>query len=62
MVKVAVEEFPYNDFPWRLKYTDGKDKRTCFFQSEDHMKKHIEKYKLKKKEINVGYKFSTENK
>ena len=51
------EEFPYNEFPWKLVYKDGKENRKCFFQSEDHMKKHIVRYNLKNKDYTIGYKY-----
>lgn len=51
------EEFPYDQFPWKLVYKDGKDTRKCFFQSEDHRKKYIDRYKFKKKDIKLSYKF-----
>jgi hypothetical protein len=54
------EGFPYDQFPWRLIHKDGKDGkevRKCFFQSEDHMKKHIQRYNLKKKDIKTNYKY-----
>jgi hypothetical protein len=56
MPKIAPEEFPYDQFPWKLIYLDGKEKRTCFFQSEEHMKKHIDRCKLKKKSYNISCK------
>ncbi len=52
------EEFPYETFPWKLVHKDGKEKRTCYFQTEAHMKKHIERYNLKKKEYTASYKFA----
>lgn len=52
------EEFPHSEFPWKLIYLDGKEKRICYFQTEDHMKKHIERYKLKKKDCKIGYKYA----
>lgn len=51
------EDFPHDQFPWKLVYKDGKEKRTCYFQTEDHMKKHIERGKLKKKEYTTAYKY-----
>lgn len=54
------EEFPFDQFPYKLVHKDGKDgkeTRKCYFQSEEHMKKHIERYKLKKKDIKTSYKF-----
>ena len=51
------EEFPFNEFPWKLVHKDGKETRKCYFQSEDHMKKHITRYNLKKKDYTIGYKY-----
>lgn len=50
------EEFPYEQFPWKLIYKDGKETRKCYFQSEVHRKKYIERYKLKKKDIQLSSK------
>jgi hypothetical protein len=54
------EEFPFDQFPWKLVHKDGKEIRKCYFQSEDHMKKHIARYNLKKKDYTTGYKYSEE--
>lgn len=54
------EEFPFDQFPWKLTHKDGKDGkeiRKCFFQTEEHMNKHIERYNFKKKDIKIGYKY-----
>ena len=51
------EEFPFDECPWKLIYKDGKESRKCYFQSEDHRKKHVERYKLKKKDIQLSYKY-----
>jgi hypothetical protein len=51
------EEFPFDQFPWKLVYKDGNDVRKCYFQSEDHRKKHVERYNLKKNEIKLSYKY-----
>ena len=51
------EEFPFNEFPWKLVHKDGKETRKCYFQSEDHMNKHISRYKLNKKDYTIGYKY-----
>jgi len=56
--KEDVEEFPFDTFPYLLKYVDGKDRKKCYFQNEEHMKKHIERYKLKKKDYTTGYKYA----
>ena len=59
VVVVDIEaEFPYDEFPWKLIYKDRTEKRTCYFQCEEHRKKHITRYKLAKKDILfIGYKF-----
>ena len=59
VVVVDIEaEFPYDEFPWKLIYKDRTEKRTCYFQCEEHRKKHITRYNLTKKEILfIGYKF-----
>jgi len=52
------EEFPHDMFPWKLIFKDGTEKRTCYFQCEEHRKKHITRYNLNKKNILfMGYKF-----
>ena len=55
-----VEEFPFDDFPWKLVYKDRGETRKCYFQTEEHRKQHITKYKLKKKDIKLSYKFDNE--
>lgn len=50
------EEFPFDQFPWKLVYKDGNEMRKCYFQSEEHRKKYIDRYKLKKKEIKISCK------
>ena len=52
------EEFPHAMFPWKLIYKEGVEKRTCYFQCEEHRKKHIMRYNLNKKDIIfMGYKY-----
>ena len=40
-----MSDFPYEGFPYRLEYTDGKDERVCWFTCEDHLQKYIARYK-----------------
>ena len=42
------ELHPFSAFPFRLEYQDGKDKRVCHFECEQHRDKHIARYKLRK--------------
>jgi len=42
MIK-EIEEFPFDQFPWKLMHKDGKDNkdtRKCYFQTEEHRTKH----------------------
>jgi len=51
-------EFPYDGFPWKLIYKDRTEKRTCYFQCEEHRNKHVTRYKLTKKDILfIGHKY-----
>lgn len=54
------DEFPFDQFPWKLVHKDGNETRKCYFQSEEHRQKHIDRYKLKKKEIKLSYKYENE--
>ncbi len=56
------EEFPFDQFPWKLVYKDGKETRKCYFQSEDHRKKYLDRYKLKKKDVKLSYKYEEKGK
>lgn len=40
-----MSNFPYEGFPYRLEYTDGKEDRICWFTCEDHLKRHIDRHK-----------------
>ena len=54
------EEFPFDQFPWKLVQKEGKDNkdiRKCYFQTEEHRNKHIERYNLKKKDYTISYKY-----
>ena len=54
------EEFPFDQFPWKLVQKEGKDNkdiRKCYFQTEEHRNKHIARYNLKKKDYTIGYKY-----
>ena len=41
--------FPYELFPWRLEH----DNTVCHFQCEEHLQKHIDRYKLKPRKYKV---------
>ena len=40
-----MSDFPYDGFPYRLEYTDGKDERVCWFTCQEHLQKHIDRHK-----------------
>jgi hypothetical protein len=49
-------KFPYDNFPIRLEHSDNEDKKTCWFECQEHLDKYITRYKLKPKEFTVEYK------
>ena len=54
-------EYPYDMFPWKLIHNERGEKRSCYFQCEEHRKKHIVRYNLNKKDIIfMGYKYENE--
>lgn len=53
MKKQNDDDFPHGGFPYRLEYVDGKDKKTCWFQCEDHLEKHITRYKLDLNKVTI---------
>lgn len=50
---ISTEKFPYDNFPLRLEYKEGKNIKICWFECKEHLDKYIERYKLKKKDIVV---------
>jgi|SaaInlV_120m_DNA_3_1039746.scaffolds.fasta_scaffold37197_2 hypothetical protein len=48
------EMHPFSEFPFRLEYTDGKDHRICHFQCEEHLQKHIKRYRLRKNKYKLN--------
>ena len=49
------EQFPYETFPIKLQVKEGKNTTVCFFQCDEHLQKHLERYKLDKKDIKIDY-------
>lgn len=41
-------------FPFHLQYKEHGSTKNCYFQCENHMNKHIERYKLDKRTITIG--------
>jgi len=50
-------EFPYDSMPWKLihKVKKGEDKRTCYFECEEHMQKYIKSGKYRKNQYTIKY-------
>jgi len=59
MIKPVKEEFPHDQFPWKLQYIDGKENKICYFDSQHNRQIHIDRYALKKKDITLSYKYET---
>lgn len=51
----AKEEFPFPAFPWKLVYKDGNELKKCYFDCELNRQKHIDRYNLKKSQIQLSY-------
>ncbi len=49
------EQFPYETFPIKLQVKEGKSITVCFFQCDEHLQKHLERYKLDKNDIKIDY-------
>jgi hypothetical protein len=49
------EIFPYETFPIKLQVKEGKNTTVCFFQCDEHLQKHLERYKLDNKDIKIDY-------
>lgn len=54
-MKQEQDLFPHGGFPVRLEYQDGKDYRICWFQSQNHLDKHLTRYKIKAKDSIIHY-------
>jgi hypothetical protein len=51
------EKFPYDSFPYRLEHREGKTKKICYFECEEHLNKYVSKNKLKKRQYKSDYKY-----
>ena len=56
MVISTSEKFPYPTFPFRLELNEGKDKRVCWFECEEHVDRFLKRHKLKKKDYTLTVK------
>ncbi len=53
---VRVSDGPFHMvFPYHLQYKDtDSGTRNCYFQCEDHMNTHIERYKVDRRKATIG--------
>ena len=56
MVIYTGEKFTYSTFPYRLDLIDGKDKRVCWFECQEHVDRFLKRQNLKKKDYNLEIK------
>ena len=52
----TTEKFPYSTFPYRLELKDGKDKRVCWFECQEHVDRFLKRQNLKKKDYTLEVK------
>lgn len=50
---ISTVDFPYDTFPIKLSHKEGKGTKVCYFSCDDHLKKYLERSKLKKKDYTV---------
>ncbi len=56
MVISTSEKFPYSTFPFRLELTEGKDKRVCWFECQEHVDRFLKRHQLKRKDYTLTVK------
>ena len=47
--------FPYENFPIRLQFGEKKEIIICWFECDEHLQKHLNRYKLDKRTIKIDY-------
>lgn len=53
--KLTQEElFPHMGFPYRLAYNEDGNNKTCWFQCEWHLTKHVTRYRISTGKIDVA--------
>jgi hypothetical protein len=56
MVISTSERFPYSTFHYRLELKDGKDKRVCWFECQEHVDRYLKRHNLKKNDYTLEIK------
>lgn len=55
IMKQDQDLFPHTGFPIRLEYQDGKEHKICWFQCQNHLDKHLTRYKINTKDTTIHY-------
>lgn len=51
---VSLETPPFHEFfPITLSYKEGKESKVCYFVCQEHLKKYLDRYKIKKGSYSV---------
>jgi hypothetical protein len=52
---ISTELFPYENHPYRLEFGEGKNATICWFECEEHLQKHLTRYKIDTKVAKIDY-------
>jgi hypothetical protein len=53
MITSVGEKFPYPTFAYRLELKEGKEKRICWFECQEHVDRFLKRQQLKKKDYEL---------
>jgi hypothetical protein len=52
---ISTDLFPYENHPYRLEFGEGKNATICWFECEEHLQKHLTRYKIDTKVAKIDY-------
>lgn len=52
---ICTDLFPYENHPYRLEFGEGKNATICWFECEEHLQKHLTRYKIDTKVAKIDY-------
>ena len=52
---ISTDLFPYENHPYRLEFGEGKNATICWFECEEHLQKHVIRYKIDTKVAKINY-------
>jgi hypothetical protein len=52
---ISTDLFPYENYPYRLEFGEGKNSTICWFECEEHLQKHLTRYKIDTKVAKIDY-------